>query len=396
MEPRRRKKIVVEITATLAGGSPERFREIASGVAPADWPELTGAMADEGVAFLVFYLIEKQRLGGLLPKDALDALSHLYYGNLRRNLAIAAALKEVFQRFAADAVPFIVLKGIALAECFYPGLATRGMTDADVLVHKADVRRANDSLAALGYAAADSLIEEALQNPPGYLASLDYRKSDASLPNIHLHWHTVNTSVPAYMFSENIDMERMWAKAIPVRLAGAEARMLCPQHQIVYLCEHGLRINHSFDRLILIYDIFYAIRSTRWPVDWDAAVREARLFGIERLVFLSLSVVRRHAPPVVPDDVMRALFPSTMTLGERAFLKLQLDNRRFRGAAMLVYLAMNRGIRSKALFLYRTFFPPRHILLQRSYAPGAKFSAGRYWLRVREVFQHLCFIWRSR
>lgn len=396
MEPGRRKKLVVEITAALAGGSPERFREIASSVESADWPELTATMVEEGVAFLVFYWIDKQRLGGFLPKDALDALSHLYYGNLRRNLAIAAALKVVFLRFGADAVPFIVLKGIALAECFYPGLATRGMSDADVLVHKGDVRRANDSLAALGYAAADSAVEEALRNPPGYLASLDYRKSDGSLPNIHLHWHTVNTSVPAYMFSENIDLNRMWERAIPVRLAGAQARILCPEHQIVYLCEHGLRINHSFDRLILIYDIFYAIKTPRWSVDWDVVAAEARLFGIERLVFLSLSIVRRHAPAAVPERIDRALSPSKPTFGERAFLRLQLDNRRFRGAAMLVYLSMNHGIREKAAFLFRTFFPPRHILLQRSYAPDGKFSAVRYWRRMREVFGHLCDIRRGR
>lgn len=395
VELRRRKKLVVEITAALAGGQPERFREIASDVGADDWPELAGAMADEGVAFLVFYFIEKLRLGGSVPKDARNTLSGLYYGNLKRNLAIAEALKAVFLRFGADAISFIVLKGFALAACFYPGLATRGMSDADLLVRKGDVERANDSLTALGYTAADSLVNEALQNPPGYLASLDYRASDGSLPNIHIHWHTVNTSVPAYMFSENIDLDRMWEKAVSLRLAGAEARILCPEHQIVYLCEHGLRINHSFDRLILIYDIFYAIKAPRWSVDWDLVVGETRLFKIERLVFLSLSVVRRYAPPAVPDGVVQALLPPERTFWERAFLKLQLDNRRFRGAAMLVYFAMNNGIRAKAVFLFRTLFPPRRILLQRSYALDGKFSAVRYWRRVREVFLHLGVILRG-
>jgi hypothetical protein len=397
MKQRVRKNLVVEMTAALVDDNWQgRFAEIAVGVHAAEWDGLIGTAAVEGVAFLAFYYIEKRRLGGLLPQEARNALSDLYVGNLKRNIAIAAVLGVVFQRFNADRIPFIVLKGIALAERFYPGFATRGMSDADILVHRGDVRAADGLLAALGYTAADSLVEEALQNPPGYLASLDYRKSDGAFPNIHIHWHTVNSSVPTYMFSENVDLNRLWERAVPVRLAGSEARILCPEHQIVYLCEHALRINHSFDRAILIYDIFYAIKAARYSVDWDSVIEETRRFRMERIVFLSLSVVRQHAPPAVPDAILRVLRPVVLTCGERFFLGLQLDNRRFRGAAMLVYLAMNRGAWEKAIFLWRTFSPPQHILLQRGYAPGRKFSYVWYWRRIREVFLHLCFIWRGR
>lgn len=395
MEKKYLKNLVVEMTAALAGENPTRFEEIAVGLGLAEWIELTGIMVDEGVAFLIFYFIEKRNLGGLLPKEALDALAGLYYSNLKKNIFAAAALKKVLQRLNADRIPCIALKGLVLAERFYPGFATRGMSDADVLVYRKDVRRVDESLSALGYSAVDSRVDDALQNPPGYLTSLDYRKKDGAMPNIHIHWHTVNTSVPAYMFSEKIDMKRLWEKAIPAHLAGTETRILCPEHHVIYLCEHGLRINHSFDRLILIYDIFYAIGSTRYSVDWDYVIGEARRFGLERLVFLSLSVARRFAPPCIPDAVVQDLRPPALAGGEKIFLRMQLGNRRFRGAAMLVYLAMNKGIRGKIVFLYRTFFPPRHILLQRGYAPQEKFSAVWYWRRTREALLHLCAVLRA-
>ncbi|MHB8830371.1 MAG: nucleotidyltransferase domain-containing protein [Syntrophales bacterium] len=395
MQTRIKKKFVVNILAALTDpGKAEHAGALVAAVNNAGgWDGLVRTMTEEGVAFLFFYYLEKQQLAHLVPQEIHVSLAGLYYGNLKRNMIAAAALGKIFQRFNDWQIPFIILKGIALAELAYPGFATRGMSDADILVHKDDVCKVDRCLAELGYAASDSVVEEALQNPPGYLASLDYRKFDGSFPSIHLHWHPVNTSVPAYMFSRNIDLERLWKMAISVRVAGADVRILCPEHQIVYLCEHGLRINHSFDRLILIYDIFYAISTARY-LNWDMVVQESGRFRIENLVFLGLATAGHYTPLVVSDSILQALRPAHLTYGERSFLWLQRNNRRLRGGSYPVYLSMNEGIRAKGIFLFRTFFPPSHILLQRSYARGVTFNPSWYLRRLWEGLSHIFFILR--
>ena len=397
MNTKSQEKLIVDVLASLTnpdqgGKSRKILVEINRS---ADWSFYVRKMAEEGVAFLFYYYLVKRRLADLVPKEMNRVLAYLYFENLRRNRTASKALNRLFTYLNARKIPFIVMKGLALAELFYPGLATRGMSDADVLVKKEDVYKVDQSLTELGYTASDSFVEEALLNPAGYLASLDYRKKKEPFPNIHIHWHPVNTSVPAYMFSENIDLERLWQMAIQVRLADADVRIFCPEHQLIYLCEHGLRINHSFDRLILIYDIFYVINTTDYPIDWNVVVQEVRRFKLEKFFFISLAVVKHYTPAAVSEEIMTGLRTAlSLNVFDRGFLHFHLHDHRLRGSSFLLYFALNEGAFAKAGFLFRTLFPPRHILLQRSYAKGAKFNVSWYFRRIREVFSHACFVLR--
>jgi len=359
-----------------------------------EWGYLIREMSNEGVLFLFFYYIQQYRLQGFLPAGVAEVLSRQYHANLRRNMIASAALKPVFDLLNEQRIPFIVLKGIALAEHVYPRFGIRGTSDADLLVKRSDVHRIDAFLSDLGYAPRDSSAIRALDNPVGYLASLDYWKNNGSLPNLHIHWHPVNTSVPAFMFAGRIDPDRLWEKAIPTTVANASAYTLCPEHQVIYLCEHALRINHSFDRLILMYDIFFLLKTFQDEIKWDIVAEEARRFNVSNLVFLGLTIVRYFTSLTFSDELLRKLHPVDLTLFERMFLRFQCQNRRFRGSSMLVYLAMNRGLMEKGRFLFRTFFPPQHILLQRQYARDREFSVSLNLLRFWEVWTHLVRIFR--
>ena len=353
-----------------------------------DWHYFIRNMSAEGVSFLFFYYIKQFHLQDLLPAGVYDMLSSAYYTNLKRNILACTVLKPVFDKLNEQQIPFIVLKGIALAELVYPGFAMRGMSDADILVKKKDMCIIDACLSALGYTSRDSSVEQALSNPVGYLASLDYRKSDGSFPNLHIHWHPVNTSVPAFMFAGRIDLDRLWEMAIHTEVANAKVRTLCPEHQVIYLCEHALRINHSFDRLILIFDIYYVIISCKHEIKWDVIIEEARRFNLSKIVFISLSVVKHYTSATISEEIMQRLYSADLTSCEKYFLNLQFKNRRFRGSSVLIYLAMNEGFIEKCRFLLRTFFPPRQILMQRQYIKDGKFKIAYYFLRFREVLSH--------
>ncbi|MHB8771640.1 MAG: nucleotidyltransferase domain-containing protein [Syntrophales bacterium] len=374
---------------TYPDGGAGAGRQIAEQGGSLDWNQLVRRMSDEGVLCLFYYYIHRFHLRDLLPRDLVTLLSGQYHANLKRNMVACAILQPLFESFNAQGLPFIVLKGISLAELVYPGFGIRGMSDVDLLVKKGDMPRVDACLSALGYSSRDSSVAEALHNPVGYLASLDYRKQDGSFPNIHIHWHPVNTSVPATMFAGRIDLDRLWLRAVPATVANTAVRILCPEHQLLYLCEHALRINHSFDRLILMYDILFAVRAYEQEIDWDYVVAEAARFNITTLVFLSLSIVRRHTSLSLSDALMERLSPGKLKCGDKLFLTLQTGNRRFRGGSIFVYLGMNDGFVEKCSFLYRTFFPPRQILMQRRYANHTPFKPSFYAERVWEVLSQL-------
>lgn len=353
-----------------------------------DWTRLVEKAQQEGVSAVLFHNITKHRLEYLIPQESYRDLSNHYYTNLKRNMAIIGELREALATFQEAGIPCIVLKGIALAEHVYPSIAMRGMSDVDILVRKDDLFKVDDYLSSLGYISQDSSVAKAIHNPVGYLASLEYRKDAKSPLNLHVHWHTVNTSVPATMFVERIDINRLWENSAMTAVADSHALMLRPEHLIIYLCEHALRVGHSFDRLILVCDIFFTIKAFENIIDWDFIAEESRRFGLSRFVYYGLSIVKHHTSLGIPDECFTQLKPSDMSWGEKFFLSLQLNNRRIRGSSYFIYLAMNRGLSDKIRFIARTFFPPRQILLQRRHG-GSDSTKSYYLSRIREVFSHI-------
>jgi hypothetical protein len=353
-----------------------------------DWTNLVEKARQEGVSAVLFHNIVKHHLEDLVPQDSYGDLSNHCYANMKRNMSIIGELREVLATFQEAGIPCIVLKGIALAELVYPSIDMRGMSDVDILLKKEDLFTVDEHLSSHGYTSTDSTVTKAIHNPSGYLASLEYRKNASPL-NLHVHWHIVNTSVPATMFVEQIDINRLWEHSAVTSVADSHALMLRPEHMIIYLCEHALRVGHSFDRLILICDIFYAIKAFERIIDWAFVSEESRRFGLSRFVYYGLSIVKHYTSLGIPDECIAKLRPPDISFGEKLFLRLQLNNRRIRGSSYFIYLAMNRRLSDKVRFIFRTFFPPPQILLQRQHRKNSKFTNSLYLPRLGEGFSHL-------
>lgn len=354
-----------------------------------NWDYIVETAINEGVAGVLFHNLKKSNIVDGIPFESYQQLQRFYNANLAGNMFVLGELKSILKGFKEEKIPFIVLKGIALAEHIYPGIAMRGMGDVDILVRKDNLFIVDDFLSAIGYSPRDSSLSEAMNNPVGYLASLDYRKDGPSSLSLHIHWHLVNTSVPAYMFAPEMDMDRIWEMASVVRVADVESRILSPDHQIIYLCEHALRIGHSFDRLILVCDIFQAIRTYEKHIDWEFITTECQDFNLSRLVYFALTIVQHYSAFRLSSDVMARLKPSYITPWERFFLYLNFSNNRIRGSSYLVYMAMNKSLLEKCKFLFRTLFPPSHILLQRRYSKHRKFSRLYYLFRIFEILRYI-------
>lgn len=351
-----------------------------------NWNYILETLNKEGISEVLNLNIKMYRLYDCIPKIIYENLADQYYNNLRKYMSIISALKALLTLFKEHQIPCLMLKGIALAELIYPGIALRGMSDIDILVKKDDLYAIDDLLSSQGYISRDSSVSRAIHNPEGYLASLEYRKDDASILNLHVHWHMVNTSVPATMFIKQVNIDRIWEKALTAKVADVEVLTLCPEHLVIYLCEHALRVGHSFDRLILLCDIYYAIKTYVNNFDWNFMIEESRRFNLDRFVFFGLSIVKHYSSLNIPDEYLRRLKPDNISLGEKLFLHLQYNNRRIRGSSYFIYLAMNRNLSDKFSFLFRTFFPPAPILLQRQRIRDARSLKSYYLYRICEVF----------
>jgi len=352
-------------------------------------PEFLPCLDRNGVAGVFFYSLQKAGGKDLARGDVYDALRERFNFQIARNMACAAAAAEVFRLLHRADVPFLVLKGLALAENIYPHFAMRTTSDLDVLIRGEDLPRVDKALSRAGFGAHDSTPRRALLNPPGYLASLEYRRPGSAFSYLHLHWHLVNTSTPAIGFIKNIDMERIWEKSRTGIVAGVEVLLLSPEHLVIYLCEHGLRVGHSFDRLNLICDLYYAIKNPGTQLDWDLAEAEANELGLRNFVYLGLKIVQAYGgKKFLSDETMAIFTPPALSVCERLFLRMQLKGRRLRGSSYLVYLTASKGIFNKGRLIFRTLFPPRLILAQRA-MQGAAGLPALYLGRLGETFSQL-------
>lgn len=351
---------------------------------PVDWKLFLERAHQEGVAPILHWQITKHALKEEIPDKIRGILAEDYLRQLKANLTIIGELRKILGSFRQAGLSCILLKGMDLAERIYPSLAMRGMSDVDLLIKKEDLVTVDGLMSAEGYQSIDSSAAESLKNPIGYLASLDYRKEHSSL-NLHLHWHTINSSVPAQAVVEWLDVNRLWEKAVPVEVADSQALALCPEHSIIYLCEHALRVGHSFDRLILVCDIFFSIKACEGSLRWDFLVEESRRFHLDCWLYISLVIVNAYSRLMLPEEVLAELKPAKLSLGERIFLDLQLQNRRSRGSSYLLYLAMNRGLGKKLRFIARTLFPPAQILMQRQYGKKTRPRVAYYLSHLWEA-----------
>jgi len=354
------------------------------------FPELCPYLDMNGVAGVLFYHLQKAGLQQIAPPGLYESLRNLFHFQIRRNMAFAAAAKIVFQLLQRAGIPFLVLKGIALAEHVYPHFAMRTTSDLDILIHKGDLLRADTVLTQAGYQVLDSTPPQALRNPPGYLASLEYHKPGTAFAYVHLHWHLVNTSTPAAAFINKIDMERVWDKSRVAKVAATEVRLLCPEHLIVYLCEHALRVGHSFDRLILVCDILYTVKTHKDNLDWNNVAVEAKALGLLNFAYLGLKIVQYYGgQDSLSNDIFKKLAPPSLSWTERLFLSLHENHFRMRGSSYLVYLALSKGPVNKVRLILRTIFPPRVILLQRERCKLHEQTNMLYFNRIHEIISYL-------
>ena len=116
-----------------------------------DWDRLTERACYHGVAPLLYNNLQHMDTPDVWSRNALSGLKRAYYATAARNGLLYQALHEMLHALKTKGIPVIVLKGAALAETVYPHRALRPMSDVDLLIHKADLPRVEDTLMGLGY-----------------------------------------------------------------------------------------------------------------------------------------------------------------------------------------------------------------------------------------------------
>jgi Uncharacterised nucleotidyltransferase len=208
------------------------------------------------------------------------------------HLRTTVALRSIGAVFDELSCPWLVLKGRALAEQFYPSTNMRHAVDIDVLVPPARFAAAIAALQANGWELVDRNWPLAAATMPGELRLV----SRAGLV-LDLHWHVLAVEAQRRRFPLPTTHLLARRQSLP---SGISA--LHPDDQLVHLGLHGAL--SGANRLSWLLDAALAARACS---DWTTAAAAARAANGGRALGLVLVRAERYLGRCVPAAALRAM-----------------------------------------------------------------------------------------
>ena len=376
--------LIQSITAVTSGNKCQKFHPAGGFKENFDWDYFLQCARENRISPLLYFYQKQEKES--FSKNCLQQLENDYFDTLAYNTFLWKKLNPILKSLEEKEIPVILLKGIALGVTIYPSIGIRPMGDIDILIKEKDIFEVNETFKSIGYFSADIDPLDIELGKTNYLTTLFYQLKNHWF---HVQRHLINSTLPNFSYISKINMEKIWQKALPIEISGTQALFLSPEHLIIYLCEHSMRVTHSFRQLIFHADISQAIYFHRDKIDWDDLVKDSYNFGLERMVYCGLYAVNKVLHTEIPTDILDKLKPKKFKLGERKFLSLLAENRSSSGLSYFVHLAMNKKPSDKIKFIFRTLFPPKEMLAQKNGIPPSKINALHYLSRVKDVLGHI-------
>ncbi len=287
----------------------------------AGWDRLLALLRFHRLIPVACRVFSKEGLLASLPPTFAGALKEGTRESSARSLFLEAHLQSLGEAFHRRNIPFIVLKGPAIAQEYYDPPYLRPYGDLDILIRFNDFDRAGKLLGERGFVPEDPtkvrFIDPAVKAVP---------LMNALIPglSVDLQWETVTLYWGRKPF---LSGEDTWRRVHEIGNGGGASFLgLDPTLLLPYLCVH-LMSHHHFSPLISLVDIGLIVQEKKRPVDWEAVLTLAGEQGIGSALYYPLRFLRDPLGLAVPAPVLEALKPGVVTRGlfpaERLALRSQ-------------------------------------------------------------------------
>ena len=228
--------------------------------------ELATAAEQHGMEPLVLAHIE--RTGLAIPADL-----HARLRARRTQHAHAAAVRarvvaDVARAMAQARVPFLVLKGAALAHLVYDDSRLRPMRDVDLLIRKHDAGRAHDVLIGCGFRSSGGALPPRHHHLPGMA-----KTQDGATVTIELH-HELMERTP---FLGPRGYDDLLCRCQPFEWGGMSYQTLGCEDMLWHVYAHAFVLHPMHPgaiRLLSVADLVHATEAWIDRIDWTRLRRE--------------------------------------------------------------------------------------------------------------------------
>lgn len=266
-----------------------------------DWARL-GRLAGPGLAPYLIACFERTGRWDRVPGGVRERLGAIRRANGMAHLLRLRALRGAATTLDAAGIPFVVLKGMALAHLVYAEPTLRPMQDVDLWLGPDRLDAATAVLRQAGFEFPRRTYEG--RWTPAAAGAADDRALEIPGTPIFFELHG---ALPSWSGFPATFTAAAWDRARRVPLGDVAARVLAPQDQLLHVALHLSRRHLFRSGLQGVVDLALVLQRWRDRWDWVALVDDYERLGVTQWMRLSLRVAQLLLDAPVPPEVFRRL-----------------------------------------------------------------------------------------
>jgi hypothetical protein len=217
--------------------------------------------------FLYWCLQKRRSFSVSVPPAILNDLRDDYYMAHGQRMLRDRELSRIVAALEDTGISVLLFKGVALAYTVYPDPALRTMGDIDIFIREAQVELAQQVLERLGYECQPEIPQRFNPFNTRFTGEMSFQRTVGCVSTmVDLHW--VLFTIEFVRQTTAIDLEALWARAVPIRIEGAAAFGFALEDQLMHVCLHLCM--HGFTHLRGYVDILQIVDTGQ--VDWDVFI----------------------------------------------------------------------------------------------------------------------------
>jgi len=298
-----------------------------------------------------------QKYQDQLPSTFFSTLKTLNQTILFENMKLSAELIRLISHLDEKAIPYISIKGPALAQELYQNVGMRQISDLDILVTEADLPTITEILLDLGYLN---------QLPLSLLENRGFRALDNDFTFLHpdreimveLHWK---------LFPDRhkmvLDFQTLYQESEQIHINAYPINVLSSEHNLLYLALHATK--HLFEQLKWLCDIDVLIRKNP-QLPFDAIINKASAWELSTPLYLALLMAKTLYNTPLPKRIsehsspeLEQLLQESLKLFAEDFTCLEESHKK--KVRYLFLQKLNNSKQNRFLAIFIALFKPSSV-----------------------------------
>ncbi len=285
----------------LTGAETARATALARKMTALEWEELAAYTRANTIQPMVGKAVQALGVEDCVPGALVLEWNDFSEKVRKKNTARLGHATRFLGEFRAAGIPFLLLKGIALAETLYNDFAYKKMNDVDLLLKPEDMVKA--------YRILEKLDFFPIGEPLAGDAESRLKYTHTAVPYVSRDFQCVVGmlwGIKSPLSGYKIDYAAMWERSVEIDFHGVPARRFSDQDTLIHLLIH---FGFFKTQLKDLADIYNLIRSSQsW--DWDLVLAQIQEIGMGDPAYHALAMANAVCPMPELRKLLASLKPS--------------------------------------------------------------------------------------